>query len=313
MKVNDAEDKQPSVRRRSLLRGGAVLAGAGLAGTAMAQPAAAAAPVNYVALGSDNAETTSTGLTVTDGDPDVAALRLNNADGPSLYLEPLEDAWNGSLKIGEIANTNLGPLIGLQDPDSDDDTASLTSFLVTGVDLEFLPTPVAVPQTRLVDTRTADGRKGILQTSPNAFRSDFRLNPGAWIDVLVAPVADSFELSTLFINLTAVSSAGSGFLAAYPPGAYPGTSTLNVVKGQTIANSAFVATREVDDPVTGDGYYAVRVYSTAECFVLVDVTGAVVQGAVGGGTQTAAHSRRVAAARRPSVLKQMLAKVGRRS
>jgi hypothetical protein len=310
MKVNDAEDKQPSVRRRSLLRGGAVLAGAGLAGTAMAQPAAAAA-VPPVGLGTDNAETTSTGLTVngTDGDADVAALRLSNAAGPSLYLEPLEEAWNGSLKVGEVANTTLGPLIGVQDPTADSADTAVTSFLATGIDLEFLPTPVAVPQTRLVDTRTAAGRKGIIRTSANAFRSDFKLNQGAWVDVLVAPTADGFDLSSVFINLTAVSANASGFLAVYPPGSYPGTSTLNVAKGQTVANSAFVAVREVDDPATNVSYYAVRVYGTAESFLIVDLTGAIVQGSVIG----EAAARRVAATRRPSIVKQMLAKVGRRS
>ena len=310
MKVNDAEDKQPSVRRRSLLRGGAVLAGAGLAGTAMVPPAAAAAgPV--VALGSDNAETTSTGLTVngTDGDPEVAALRLNNAAGPSLYLQPLDEAWNGSLKIGEIANTTLGPLIGVSDPTADVADTAVTSFLATGIDLEFLPTPVAVPQTRLVDTRTAAGRKGILSTSANAFRSDFKLHQGAWVDVLVAPTADGFELSSVFVNVTAVDPNGKGFLAAYPPGAYPGTSTLNVVKGQNVANGAFVAVREVDDASSDASYYAVRVYTTAECFLIVDLTGAIVQGAAIG----EAAARRAAATRRPSIIKQMLAKVGRRS
>ena len=310
MKVNDAEDKQPSVRRRSLLRGGAVLAGAGLAGTAMAQPAAAAA-VPPVGLGSDNAETTSTGLTVngTDGDPAVAALRLNNAAGPSLYLNPLEEAWNGSLNIGEIANTTLGPLIGVQDPTADDADTGVTSFLATGIDLEFLPTPVAVPQTRLADTRTAAGRTGILRTSANAYRSDFKLHQGAWVDVLVAPTVDGIELSSIFINLTAVASNGTGFLAVYPPGANPGTSTLNVVRGQTIANAAFVAVREVDDPATATSYYAIRVYTTAECFLIVDLTGAIIQGAPIG----EAAARRAAATRRPSIIKQMLAKVGRRS
>lgn len=301
MKVNDAEDKQPSVGRRSLLRGGAVLAGAGLAGTALAQPAAAAdgAPV---LLGVDNAETATTAITVNaaDGDPDVAALRLNNADGPSLSLQPLDEAFSGSLKIGDIANTTLGPLIGVQDPTTDDDSA-VTSFLATGIDLEYLPTPIAITPVRLVDTRTAAGRKGILATSANAFGPDFKLHRGASVDILVAPTTDGAALLSAFINLTAVDANGTGFLAAYPPGANPGTSTLNVVKGQTVANGAFVLVGEVGD------YYAIRVFTTAECWLIVDLTGAVLQGIP---TDEAAARR---AARRPSIVKQLVAKIGRRS
>lgn len=302
MKVNDVEDQQPSVRRRSLLRGGVVLAGAGLAGTALAQPAAAAngAPV---LLGVDNAETASTAITVNgaDGDSGVAALQLNNADGPSLSLQPLDEAWNGSLKVGEIANTTLGPLIGVQDPTTGDDTP-VTTFLATGIDLEFLPTTVAVSPVRLVDTRTAAGRKGILDTSPNAFGPDFKLKRSSYVDILVAPVEDGAALLSIFINLTAVDANGTGFVAAYPPGANPGTSTLNVVKGQTVANGAFVLLGEVGD------YYAIRIFTTAECWLIVDVTGVVVQGIPIG----AAAARRAAKAR-PSVVKKLLAKVGRRN
>lgn len=303
MKVNDAEDKQPSVRRRSLLRGGAVLAGAGLAGTALAQPAsAAAAAPGPVQLGVDNAETTATGLTVTDGDADVAALRLTNADGPSLYLNPLEDSWNGSLQVGEIANTNLGPLIGVGDPTGDDADNPVTTFLATGIDLEFLPTPLAVTPVRLLDTRTAAGRKGILASSTNPFTSDFKLRRGAYIDILVASTAEGGDVPSVFINLTAVTVTVGGYLAAYPPGTHPGTSTLNVNIGQTLANGAFVATGTVGD------YYAIRIYSTAECWVVVDLTGAVVQGLPTAGSAAARRANRA----RQSVVKQMVAKIGRR-
>jgi hypothetical protein len=304
MKVNDAEDKQPSVRRRSLLRGGAVLAGAGLAGTALAQPAsAAAAAPGPVVLGADNVETTATGLTVgADGDADVATLRLTNADGPSLYLNPLEDSWNGSLQLGEIANTNLGPLIGVGDPTGDDADNPVTTFLATGVDLEFLPTPLAVTPVRLVDTRTAAGRKGILASSAGAFTADFKLRPYSWVDVLVAPAAEGGDVPSVFVNLTAVKVSVGGYLSAYPPGTFPGTSTLNVAAGQTLANGAFVATGTVGD------YYAVRIYSTAECWIVVDLTGAVVQGLPTAGSAAARRANRV----RQSVVKQMVAKIGRR-
>ena len=304
MKVNDAEDKQPSVRRRSLLRGGAVLAGAGLAGTVLAQPAAAA-DGQPVLIGADNAETTATGLTVTGGDAEVAALRLTNADGPSLYLNPLEESWNGSLQLGEIANTNLGPLIGVGDPAGTEDPTTVTTFLATGIDLDALPTPLAITPVRLLDTRTAEGRTGIVGSSDNAFTSDFKLRSRAYLDILVAPTSETGNVPAVFINLTAVKVSVGGYLAAYPPGDHPGTSTLNVDKGQTLANGAFVAVGIVGD------YYAIRVYSTAEAWVVVDLTGAIVQGGPGAGSGASPARARAIRARALAV-KKMVAKIGRR-
>lgn len=298
MKVNDAEDNQPGVGRRSLLRGGAVLAGAGLAGTALAQPASAALP-DPVLLGTDNAETTSTALTVnpTTGDATVAALRLNNANGPSLYLEPLSGDWSGALKLGEIANTEFGPLIGVNAGDGSGET---TSFLATGLDLDSLPVTLPTPPTRLLDTRSAGGRQYILNTSANAFDANFKLRKGSWIDVILTETANGFDLPGVFANLTAVDAEGTGFLAIYPGEQYTGTSTLNVVKGQTAANGAFVAVRTVDK------YFVVRIYTTATCWVILDLTGAVIQG--GFYSQMVAR----AAGRRPSLAKKFLTKVARR-
>lgn len=299
MKENDAQVKQPSVGRRSLLRGGAVLAGAGLAGTALAQPASAGA-IDYVELGQDNAETTSTELTVNaaTGDADVAALKLNNADGPSLYLQPLDGDWNGSLKLGEIANTEFGPLIGVNAYDGPE---VATSFLATGIDLESLPITIPTPPTRLVDTRTAAGRKYILASSPNALDARGKLTSGSWIDIIVTETANGFDLPGVFANLTAVAAEGTGWLTIQPGENYPVTSTLNVVKGQTVANGGFTAVRTVDN------YFVVRVYTSATCWVIVDLTGAVVQGAFY--SQTVAR----AAGRRPSLAKKFLTKVARRS
>lgn len=303
MKVNDAEDKQSSVRRRSLLRGGAVLAGAGLAGTVLAQPASAAAPTPApVLLGTDNPETTATELTVTDGDPKVAALRLTNTGGPSLYLNPMNDDGTVSLELGEISNTNLGPLIGVGDPVGDTDPTTFTTYLATGVDLDALPTTLAVTPVRLLDTRTKDGRGGIVGQSANAFTADFKLRIGAYLDILVAPTSDTGNVPAVFVNLTAVKTNVGGYLAVYPPGPYPGTSTLNVDKGQTVANGAFVAVG-----VVGDNY-AIRVYSTAEAWVVLDLTGVIVQGGPGGSAATTSRTARG----RASVIKKVVSKLVRR-
>ena len=39
------------------------------------------------------------------------ALMLSNANGPSLFLEPLAADYTGELELGQIANTVLGPVL----------------------------------------------------------------------------------------------------------------------------------------------------------------------------------------------------------
>src|SRR5690349_4359136 len=162
--------------RRRLLRGSVLAAGAaGVAVAASALPAHAA-DGEPVLAGRQNAADATTTLTVGDGsDP---ALALENGDGPSLYLQPLVAEFATELELGQIANTELGPIIGV-----DTTVGHATTFLATGVDLADLPTPYALPTPiRVLDTRTAAGRARVVRTSPNAFDSKFRLNRGAWLD-----------------------------------------------------------------------------------------------------------------------------------
>lgn len=96
-------------------------------------------------------------------------LSLENANGPSLYLEPLDADFGGALELGQVANTTLGPVVGV-----DTEAGLSTTFLATGVDLADLPTPYAL-QTRSRALRRADPR---LRRHPRRRRPRWFYGPG---------------------------------------------------------------------------------------------------------------------------------------
>ncbi|MET0694298.1 MAG: hypothetical protein ABWX96_14030 [Propionibacteriaceae bacterium] len=261
-----ADITETDLNRRHLLRGGAVLAGAaGIAvlGAAGA-PKAAAADGEAVLQGADQSTTATTTLRIDepDGGPD-AALALGNANGPSLFLQPLSGDWDRSLEVGEITNTVIGPLMGLEDYSGQQGTG----YLATNFDLDALPIPIAIPPFRLADTRTAEGREGIIDSSTGAFDASNRLKANAWMDIGLDTSDQDYSIASVFVNLTVVGSLAGGYLTAYPPGTRPNTSSLNFAKGQVLANAAFVQVGVTE------GYFAIRIYVQATTHVLVDVTG----------------------------------------
>jgi hypothetical protein len=101
-----------------------------------------------------------------------------------------------------------------------------------------------VAPARLVDTRTTGGRLGAGGEVPVTV-------PGAGAQAAT-------------VNITAVNAGGPGFLTAYPCGsARPETSTLNVQRGQTVANGTTV----------GLGGGRLCVYSSVATDVVVDLAG----------------------------------------
>lgn len=263
--------------RRWLLRGGAVAAAtAGVAAVAAAVPTPAqAADGDLVELGAENRSETATTITLGDdqtGGPD-ATLALENAGGPSLFLQPLSYESAPELGLGQFANTELGPVAGVET------LAGLTTtFLVTGVDLADLPTPYALAApVRLLDTRSAASRATVLRSSTTPATADVfdatgRLRANGWIDVEIAAEEVGVDIPAAYLNATAVSPVGPGFLTVYPPGDRPGTSTLVFQKSVSIANQAFVATRIVF------GRYAARIFTKQATHVTVDLTGVTIKG-----------------------------------
>lgn len=293
------EVTETPVDRRHLLRGGAVLAGAaGIAALgAVAAPSASATDGAAVLQGRDNEGTATTTIGIGPegtGNQTNAALALGNDDGPSLALQPLGADWQGDLEEGQIANTVIGPYIGLDDYNGE----LSTGWLVTNFDLGAVPVAVAVTPQRVADTRTADGREGILATSPNAFDSQHRLVAGAWMDVAVTNADSDYSVESVFVNLTVTGPLAPGFLKLYVPGTEkPPTSNLNYATGQIICNGSFVPAGVVDT------YYAVRIFTSKTTHVVVDLTGLTISDVPGpAGTlnrQATKQVRRSRAARRP--------------
>ena len=109
--------------------------------------------------------------------------------------------------------------------------------------------PSAVAPIRLVDTRA----------------TATRVAAGATVRTTVAGTSGlPGSLVAVAVNLTVTSTAGNGYLTAWPcTGVRPGASNLNFSAGETVANSATVSL---------DGG-ALCVYSSAATDLIVDVTG----------------------------------------
>lgn len=251
--------------RRFLIRGGAVLAGAAGAtviGAALAPTKASAADGGNVVLGAANASESTTAITIdgTAGGPD-ATLTLNNANGPSLALEALPNDWDGALDVGEIANTGVGPNIGV-----DYGEGPVTTFLATGADLTNV---YPLPAERLADTRSAAGRESVVNASSGApFDSAGRLKGGQYIDVAVAST-EEVALIGLFLNVTASRPLEGGYLETYTPGVRPVIPSITFQRLITVTNSILVAPGVLEDA------YTVRIYTSKTTHVVLDLLGAI--------------------------------------
>ena len=284
-----ADEESAVLRRRQLLRGSALLAGAGVAAVAVAVPAPAyGADGDAVKLGAENDSSSTTTIAIdgSDGGPSPT-LYLRNESGPSLEMSVLAEDVNWGLGLGQLADTELGPIAGVTHPDF----GLTTTYLATGIDLDDLPTPYALPKPiRLLDTRTSAGRASVLRASSGAYDSAYRLKPGAWLDIEVAGM-DGFEMPAAWVNATVTSAQTNGFLSVYPPGDFPGTSTLNFSAKQTLANAAFVATGIVS------GRFAIRVRTNAATHVVVDLTGVSIKGS--GAPNSAGSARKNTSSQTP--------------
>ncbi len=263
-----------TLQRRRLLRGGALLAGAAagaVAVTAAGATKAEAANGDPVLVGAENTGTQATSLA--------------NPSGASLRLAPLANDWEGSLGAGEIANTYAGPYIGVSGGPAG---SPVTTYLVTGLDLAEVPTPVPYDDIdRILDTRSAAGRARVLASSPSPYTTGSRLKPGAYLDIAVAPGDGDFTLEGAFLNVTSIDSLNDGFLATYRPGPRPQVATTRFKKGVVETSSAFMALGVVN------GDFAIRVYASTSTHVIIDVTGVTVTGLPGPSAPAAAKRQAV--------------------
>ncbi len=275
--------------RRGLIRAGAIAAAAAagaVAATATSATQAEAATGDPIKIGQAfTASNAATTLAVT-GSTTVPALKLTNLTGPALTLTPVTgDDLDATLPVGAIASTSAGPLIGL----ADESGAAFTSTLATGADLAALPVASAITPVRLLDTRNASARTGILASSSGAFDSSGRLKIGAYLDLAVGDATADVTLEAAFLNATVTGAVGGGHVTLCPPGPKPSTSSVNFTKGQTVANATFVLLGVIED------YFAVRIYTSQTTHVIIDLTGATVTGIPGPAAASANSSAKAGA------------------
>lgn len=304
IKDDDSTEVETAVGRRALFRGGVVLAGASgisvVGASLLAGPAEAATGDNLL-VGKDNEADSTTRLTFAPSSSPAdsglePALALTNEGGPSLYLNPLAEDWNGNLEPGQILNTERGPLIGIIK-----DGENLTTELLTKQDV-WLPFVLATPM-RLVDTRTEEGRLRLTQPSP--LSSDGRLPAHTELTFWISPAGEGFGLPAVNLNLTVVGPKANGYAVVYPGPDRPETSTVNFTKGRTVANSAFIGTSNetvtvvIDPsqpPETAEAI-VIKVYTSAAAWIVIDGTAAVATG-FNPTEQTGANGK--SASKRPS-------------
>lgn len=268
-----ADPAAVGIPRRGLLRGSAIAAGAAVGGVAVAGLSVAgtahAADGDPVLAGEANESTATTGIRIGGATgTEEPALTLENENGPSLFLQPLPADFAGFMGLGQVANTTLGPVIGV-----DTVVGETTTYLATGVDLLDLPTPVALERPiRVLDTSTAAGRARVFATSPSPYDSAFRLKGGAYLDVEVSPAVGDYQLPSVFLNVVVIAPTAAGYVSVYRPHPSVGPGTQNYQAKQTIGNFTMVA------PSIAEGRYVVRVWTSKAARIILDLTGFTVKG-----------------------------------
>lgn len=254
---------ESTVARRSLMRGGALVAGAAgaaLAIEALGASTAHAATGDPVVAGQNNTASSTTQLSM-DGAAQ-STLTVRNDNGAALNLAPTT-ATPSTLHAGDVVGRAMGPDVVVDYGDGPELT-----YLATGFDIP--PTTMAFAPLRVMDTRSASFRNMVVRaSSSNPFDSSKRVKAGSWIDVGLAD--DSWDLYATYLNVTTIGASARGNLVVYPSGSStPSSSNLNYPATTSIANLCFVAPALVSDT------WCVRVkVNVAATHVILDFSGLV--------------------------------------
>ena len=235
------------MNRRALLRASGVVAGiAGIAGYAAAQaPAAGAATGDPVLAGANNDGGASpTGLTANTWQP---TLILDNA-GTGVPLRLAAHPEPEFVDSGDLMN--IGGDLRFAHGDY------WVGSVYTSLNASHL---ITVRPFRAVDTRTTAGRATILNRSGN-LDSAGRLIGSHTIEIDLGD--EVFQGTAVYANLTVTQPVASGYLTLWPSGTRPGTSTLNYLAGQTVANFCVSGLSSMD---------TLRIYAQRTTHVLLDV------------------------------------------
>ncbi len=235
--------KSRTVGRRGLLtRGGAMVAvGAGAAVAATARPAAAATGDTVIqgTVNNVGSNAPATEIQATNGSAPTPTVILTNLGTPATgqASPPLRITPAGSGLTLPSANTVGGDIVATNDGNlwfthAVPSVGTFPAIVHTdGNSNSFVPLSGPV---RILDTRTSAGRAHVLDPS-GKFDSAGRLIKGQTIHIdLTSLVAFGDAMSG---NLTVTGSLGAGFLTLWSGAiALPNASSINYVKGQTIAN-----------------------------------------------------------------------------
>ncbi|HVE63856.1 MAG TPA: hypothetical protein VNB94_08660 [Mycobacteriales bacterium] len=261
--VSDAE-ALPLDRRAMLRRGGAVLAGLAAAPLLLAEPAAAATGDSLVLGSTTNTATNGDVTRLSAANAGKPVLEVSNTDAgaaaaaaqPVLRLTSASAARPIAATVGDRGDLAIADEIFLNfahtgAASGDRDvlwgnvfTSQFANFI------EILPQPQ-----RILDTRDGTGRLGSTLKRPGGSETI--------VDVSGLVV----EGLAVFGNLTVTGPDGSGFLATYP-GVRPNplTSSINYVRGQTVANFALVG-------LTGDAF---KIFTSQQTHIVFDAVGFLV-------------------------------------
>lgn len=254
-----------ALARRNLMRTGALALGA--AGAAMAVNTinagkAHAADGDPLVAGEANTATSGTSLTQNSGSE--AALTLSNGSGAALNLAP-NGTDPGVLTTGDLIGRPDGPRAVVDYGDGPELT-----YLATAIDVPY--TTYSFTPSRVMDTRRTEWRQNVIDSSTGTWwDSAGRLKSGAWIDVGLADDDGELVLDGAFINLACLDAPVAGWASILPPGSDtpPRTSSINYPVKAAIANFTFSA------PAVVDGVWCVRVYSSKAVHIFMDLTGVV--------------------------------------
>ena len=125
--------------------------------------------------------------------------------------------------------------------------------------------PLSAPF-RILDTRSATLRKSILNASKTTINSSGQLNKGQTIHIDLSSLVAFGE--AMVANLTITDPASNGDATVFPGGSVPNASSINFVKGQTVANMT----------VSGIAAYStstdtIAITTTATTHVILDIAG----------------------------------------
>jgi hypothetical protein len=279
----------PAIGRRGLLRGaGAALAVAGgavVATTVTAGPAQAAANDPLTLGAANSADAATTGLTSASATDATLTLENTSTQAPLRLVPSGDDAFNAQdLQAGSLLNH--GGDLHYAYVDGGATFPALVFNEVTALQL------VAIQPVRMLDTRSPAGRDNVVS---GALDSQGRLLGGHWLVLDLTTLAFFFD--SVVGNLTAVAPTNNGYVGVAPkPLAGPAqTSTINYVRGVTLANGLTAAV----DPDTG----TLAIYTTATTHLILDVNALNTPGpdwvsaAPPGGAVVTAHARAVARSR----------------